>query len=145
MLSPLPRQDRETKSLITDPSTSAFPKFRVGRLLHHRFRGLLSVHSRYNLQTRQVAICDPLHRRLRRLCYLRRRSDCYWVERSSSQAGLLFPRCGSTPFHGAPKKCRLRSKPLKERYRPVTSIISKKKSNGRTGFRLLRCALASTF
>src|ERR1035437_8483326 len=33
-------------------------------------------------------LCDPLHRRLRRLCYLHRRSDCYRVERSSSRAGL---------------------------------------------------------
>ena len=55
ILSPLPRQVRETKSLSANPSSSAFPKFRVGRLLHYRFRGLLSVHSRYNLQTRQVA------------------------------------------------------------------------------------------
>src|SRR5215831_10973419 len=45
-------------------------------------------HSRYNLQTRQVTLCDPLHRRLGRLCYLRHRSDCYRVERSSSLAGL---------------------------------------------------------
>jgi hypothetical protein len=30
----------------------------------------------------------PLHRRLRRFCYLYRRFDCYWVERTSSQAGL---------------------------------------------------------
>jgi len=88
MLSPLPRQVRETKSLITNPSTSAFPKFRMGRLLHYGFRGLLSVHSRYGLQTRRVALCDPLHRRLRRLCYLHRRSDCCRVERSSSRAGL---------------------------------------------------------
>jgi hypothetical protein len=50
--------------------------------------GLLSVHSRYNLQTRRVALRDPLHRRLRRLCYLHRRSNCYRVERSSSRAGL---------------------------------------------------------
>ena len=55
MLSPLPRQVRETKSLITDPSTSAFPKLRMGRLLHYGFRGLLSVYSRYGLQTRRVA------------------------------------------------------------------------------------------
>ena len=55
MLSPLPRQVRGTKSLMTNPSTSAFPKFRVGRLLHYGFRGLLSVHSRYGLQTRRVA------------------------------------------------------------------------------------------
>jgi hypothetical protein len=29
-----------------------------------------------------------LHRKLRRLCYLCRRSDCYRVERTSSRAGL---------------------------------------------------------
>ena len=77
-----------TDSLMTAPSTSAFPTLQLGRLLHYIFRGLLSVHSRYNLQTRQVALCDPLHRRLRRLCCLHRRSDCYRVERSSSRAGL---------------------------------------------------------
>lgn len=33
-------------------------------------------------------LCDLLHRRLRRLCCLHRRSDCYRVERSSSRAGL---------------------------------------------------------
>jgi len=60
----------------------------LGRLLHHIFRGLLSVHSRYNLQIRRVALCDPLHRRLRRFCCLHRRSDCYRVERSSSRTGL---------------------------------------------------------
>jgi hypothetical protein len=31
---------------------------------------------------------DPLHRRLRRLRYLCRRSDCYRVERTSSRVGL---------------------------------------------------------
>src|SRR5580700_6342104 len=77
-----------TDSLITAPSTSAFSRLQLGRLLHYQFRGLLSVPSRYNLQTRQVALCDPLHRRLRRLCCLHRRSDCYRVERSSSRAGL---------------------------------------------------------
>src|SRR6266487_4824326 len=77
-----------TDSLSTAPSTSAFPRLQLGRRLHYQFRGLLSVHSRYNLQTRQVALCDPLHRRLRRLCCLHRRSDCYRVERSSSRAGL---------------------------------------------------------
>ncbi len=51
----------------------------------------------HDLQTRQVALCDPLHRRLRRLCCLHRRSDCYRVERSSSRAGLPS-RCGPAPF-----------------------------------------------
>jgi hypothetical protein len=86
-----------TDWLIPAPSSSAFPRLQLGRLLHYQFRGLLSVHSRYNLQTRQVALCDPLHRRLRRLCYLHRRSDCYRVERSSSRAGLSS-RCGPAPF-----------------------------------------------
>ena len=40
---------------------------------------------------------DPLHRRLRRLCCLHRRSDCYRVERSSSRAGLSS-RCGPALF-----------------------------------------------
>jgi len=31
---------------------------------------------------------DPLHRKLRQLCYLRRRFDCYRVERTSSRAGV---------------------------------------------------------
>ena len=49
------------------------------------FRGLLSVHSRYGLQTRGVAYRDPFHRRLQRLRYLHRRPDCYRVERTSSR------------------------------------------------------------
>ena len=48
-------------------------------------------------QTRQVALCDPLHRRLRRVRCLHRRSDCYRVERSSSRAGLSS-RCGPALF-----------------------------------------------
>src|SRR5215472_7475725 len=89
MPSPLPRQFRWNRFARTVPSSSAFPTLQLGRLLHYIFRGLLSVHSRYDLQTHQVALCDPLHRRLRRLCYLHRRSDCYRVERSSSRAGLI--------------------------------------------------------
>jgi hypothetical protein len=88
MPSPLPRQDRGTCSLILSILTSAFPEI-VGRSAPALiFRGLLSVHSRYGLQTRGVALRDPFHRRLRRLRYLHRRSDCYRVERTSSRAGL---------------------------------------------------------
>ena len=83
-----PGRSDGTDSLFAAPSASTFPTLQLGRLLHYIFRGLLSVHSCYNLQTRRVALRDPLHRRLRRLCYLHRRSDCYRVERSSSRAGL---------------------------------------------------------
>ena len=86
-----------TDPLATVPSTSAFPRLQLGRLLHYMFRGLLSVHSCYNLQTCRVALCDPLHRRLQRLRCLHRCSDCYRVERSSSRAGL-FSRCGLIGF-----------------------------------------------
>ena len=85
MPSPLPRQGRWNRFARTVPSSSAFPTLQLGRLLHYMFRGLLSVSSRYNLQTHRVAVCDPLHRRLRRLCCLHRRSSCYRVERSSSR------------------------------------------------------------
>ena len=41
-------------SLIS-PVTAAFPVMLAGRLPHHCFRGLLSVHSRYGLPARGVA------------------------------------------------------------------------------------------
>src|ERR1035437_1670130 len=34
------------------------------------------------------SLYDPLHRKLRQLCCLRRRFDCYRVERNSSRAGI---------------------------------------------------------
>src|SRR5437899_12990905 len=55
MPSPLPRQDRRKPFARAVPSVSAFPEIQAGRLLHHPFRGLLSVHSRYGLHARRVA------------------------------------------------------------------------------------------
>lgn len=46
------------------------------------FRGLLGVHLRYGLPVRRAAQGGPLHRRLRRIRYLPRRSDCYRLERT---------------------------------------------------------------
>jgi hypothetical protein len=37
------------------PITTAFPVLWPGRLPHHHFQGLLSVHSRFGLRVRQVA------------------------------------------------------------------------------------------
>ena len=84
MPSPLPRQDKETCSLVPSPRRRPSPLVgRVGSCVD-----LLSVHSRYGLQARGVAWATPFHRRLQRLCCLHRRSDCYRVERTSSRAGL---------------------------------------------------------
>ena len=55
MPSPIPRQVGWNLFARTIPSTSAFPETGAGRLLHHYFRGLLSVHLRYGLHARQVA------------------------------------------------------------------------------------------
>src|SRR6266699_2599298 len=55
MPSPIPRQVGWNLFSHTIPSASAFPRIAAGRLLHHYFRGLLSVHSRYGLHARQVA------------------------------------------------------------------------------------------
>src|SRR5260370_6266475 len=55
MPSPIPRQDEWNLFAHTIPSAAAFPRTGAGRLLHHCFRGLLSVHLRYGLHARQVA------------------------------------------------------------------------------------------
>jgi len=82
-----------TDSLFAAPSASTFPTLQLGRLLHYIFRGLLSVHSRYNLQTRRVALCDPLHRRLRRLRCLHRRSDCFYEKVIKVKADVAALLC----------------------------------------------------
>ncbi len=78
--------------------TAAFPESQAGRLPHRAFRGLLNVHSRSGLHARQVARGDPLHRRLRRIRYLLRRSDCYRLERPVAGWDSLPLRIAD--FHG---------------------------------------------
>src|SRR6266852_4146318 len=56
MPSPLPRQVRWSLFARLSPSTAAFPVKQSGRLLQLFFRGLLSVHSRYGLHARRVAM-----------------------------------------------------------------------------------------
>ena len=56
---PLPRRNREVRSSFSSFTAAAFPQFGDGRLPHYSYRGLLSIHSRFGLQLRQVAISDP--------------------------------------------------------------------------------------
>ena len=112
MLSPLPRQVRETKSLITDPSTSAFPKLRMGRLLHYGFRGLLSVYSRYGLQTRRVAYATLYTGGLGG--FVTSTAAPIATGWSDPVPGRDFlSRCGPAPFHGTPQY-RHYTYPMKE-------------------------------
>jgi hypothetical protein len=62
MLASLPRQDELENIAQVVQLAAAFPIIQAGRLLHYPFRGLLNVHSRSGLRTRQVAQGDPLHR-----------------------------------------------------------------------------------
>ena len=55
MPSLIPRQGGWNLFARTIPFASAFPETGAGRLLHHCFRGLLSVHLNYGLHARQVA------------------------------------------------------------------------------------------
>jgi hypothetical protein len=81
MPSPIPRQNPWVHGSLTSPGMAAFPELPAGRLLHWIFRGLLGVHSRYGLRTRQVTLSDPLHRRLQLVRYLHSCSDYYRLER----------------------------------------------------------------
>jgi hypothetical protein len=76
-----PGQGGMRPALSEGRAIAAFPTTEMGRLPHHPFRGLLSVHF--------VTVCnlaeslnDPLHRRLRRSRHLLRLYDCYRLERA---------------------------------------------------------------
>jgi hypothetical protein len=62
-----PGRTERTCSLVLFPRLRPSPTKRRVSSCIKLFRGLLSVHSRYGLQTRGVAYCDPFHRRLQRL------------------------------------------------------------------------------
>jgi len=75
------------------------PKGSSGRPARCPFRGLLSVHSRYGLHTREIAYSDPLHRRLQPFRYLHDCSDCFRPERFSRVG--FSPTGKAPPLHGA--------------------------------------------
>src|SRR5215471_59002 len=88
MPSPLPRQVRWTRFARTVSINIGLPAIHGGSA-----PALIVSRPAQRLLTLRPArspsrLSDPLHRRLRRLRYLGRRSDCYRVERTSSRAGL---------------------------------------------------------
>src|SRR6266851_4213219 len=99
MPSPIPRQVGWNLFAHTIPSASAFPRFTAGRLLHHRFRGLLSVHCGYGLHARQVAIATLCTRGFSSL--VASTAALIATGWSESVPGRVYPRCGPAPFHGA--------------------------------------------
>jgi len=88
MPSPLPRQVRWTLFARTVSIDVGLPSIHGGSApaLHVSRPAQRSLTLRPACSPSRPS--DPLHRRLRRLRYLCRRSDCYRVERTSSRAGL---------------------------------------------------------
>jgi len=138
MPSPLPRQDRRKPFARAVPSVSAFPEIQAGRLLRHPFRGLLSVHSRYGLHARRVAIAT----------LYTGGSDGFVTSTAAPIAtgwceqfpGETFTRCGPTPFHGALNNLRLleflcgpsQLTPFGDKTRATARSLSKSKSGSKT-------------
>jgi len=85
------------------PVVAAFPALLPGRHPRWSFRGLLDVHSRYDLPARCIAWATHLSRRLRRFRYLHRRSDSYRLERPRCRVGVA-PTEDPRLFHGAQQK-----------------------------------------
>src|SRR5207237_7360398 len=81
------------------PSTSAFPRFAAGQLLHHPFRGLHSVHDYYGLQTRQVAYATLYTRGFS--SFVASTTAPIATGWSEPVPGRDSSRCGPAPFHGA--------------------------------------------
>ena len=100
MPSPIPRQVRWKFVRSYIPSTSAFPETGAGRLLHHYFRGLLSVHLRYGLHARQVAFATLCTRGFSSLVA----SPAALIATGWSEPvpGRVYPRCGPAPFTAHP-------------------------------------------
>src|SRR5579885_1593390 len=116
MPSPIPRWTRWVESLVgrrlpaghLSPATTAFPRTQMGRRPRPNLSG---PHRRFTCVTACLLAgppSGPLRRRLRRLRDLRRRSDCYRLERPSCRAGVapaedsdLFT-AHYVPFSGSP-------------------------------------------
>src|SRR5579885_780001 len=96
MPSPITRWTRWVESLVgqplpaghLSPATTAFPRTQMGRRPRPN---LLEPHRRFTCVTACLLAgppSGPLRRRLRRLGDLRRRSDCYRLERPSCRTGV---------------------------------------------------------
>ena len=100
MPSLIPRQVGWNLFARTIPFASAFPETGAGRLLHCRFRGLLSVHSRYGLHARQVAYATLYTEGFS--SFVASAAALIATGWSEPVPGRVYPRCGPPPFHGAP-------------------------------------------
>src|SRR5215467_663424 len=88
MPSPLPRQVQWSLFARASPLSAAFPCVTVRSAPAIIFSGPAQRSLALRPARSPSHQRDPLHRKLRRLRYLRRRFDCYRVERTSSRVGV---------------------------------------------------------
>src|SRR6516162_1005839 len=88
MPSPLPRQVQWSLFARASPLSAAFPCVTVRSAPAITFSGPAQRSLTLRPARSPSHQRDPLHRKLRRLGYPRRRFDCYRVERTSSRAGV---------------------------------------------------------
>src|SRR5271169_5922930 len=100
MPSLIPRQVEWNLFARTIPSASAFPRTGAGRLLHCRFRGLLSVHRSYGLHARQVAFATLFTRGFS--SFVASTAALIATGWSEPVPGRVYPRCGPAPFTAHP-------------------------------------------
>src|SRR5438876_5991982 len=100
MPSPIPGRSDGTCSLVQFHSLRPSHELWAGRLLHHYFRGLLSVHSRYSLHARRVALATLCTRGFSSLVA----STAALIATGWSEPvpGRVYPRCGPAPFTAHP-------------------------------------------
>ncbi len=100
MPSLIPRQVGWNLFARTIPFASAFPETGAGRLLHHCFRGLLSVQSRYGLHARQVAFAALCTRGFS--SFVASTAALIATGWSEPVPGRVYLPLWTTTFHGAP-------------------------------------------
>ena len=100
MPSLIPRQVGWNLFARTIPFASAFPETGAGRLLHHCFRGLLSVQSRYGLHARQVAFATLCTRGFS--SFVASTAALIATGWSEPVPGRVYLPLWTTTFHGAP-------------------------------------------
>ena|SRR5438876_7116895 len=95
MPSPIPGRSDGTCSLVQFHSLRPSHELWAGRLLHHYFRGLLSVHSRYSLHARRVALATLCTRGFS--SFVASTAALIATGWSEPVPGRVYPRCGPAP------------------------------------------------
>ena len=90
-----PGRSDGTCSLVQFHSLRPSPELWAGRLLHHYFRGLLSVHSRYSLHARRVALATLCTRGFS--SFVASTAALIATGWSEPVPGRVYPRCGPAP------------------------------------------------